>query len=381
MNKNYLKFLHNLFLLFTFTLLFYACENREDQTNNLSQNSKTEEYEKIEIKMGAKTEKISLNYKVYPQLKDERNFIDIQTKRIFKIGGIKDTALFAATQIRSDNSGNIYALDMGGYSVKKFNSEGVLIRKYGRKGRGPGEFVSPFRIDVINDGKLLVLDINLTKCEIFENDKSKQFLLSSMPVGACFIDSTSFATLQVMNPFDYSSIKKYNIIDGSSEECQNFIKVNDNLNLGMLTFLQGDILSADDKNFIYVPMYMNHFVKYSQDGKIIYARNTIEDIQLPSIGTNDSRITDFRLPDEYRSSLFAFTGNHKLYNVSYQAIKRKATSTDFTIDVYNLSDGKYEYSFILPDKKKLLYIYMDKEKLYLLNNEQELEVFTYKIEE
>lgn len=379
MNKNYTIALQSLILIIA--LLFYSCESREDQTNNFSQNSNPDEYEKIDVKMGAKTHKISLNYKVYPQLTNERKLKNLKTKRLFKIGGIDDTTLYAATLVRSDNSGNIYVLDMGGYSIKKFNNEGRLIRTYGRKGRGPDEFVSPFRIDVINNGKLLVLDINLSKCVIFENNKSKQFILSSMPIGACYIDSMSFATLQVMNPFDYSPIMKYNIENGSYVECQNLIIVNDDLNLGMLTFLQGDILNVNDRSFIYVPIYMNHFVKYSQDGKIIYARNTIEDIQLPSIGTNDARLTDFRLPDEYRSSLSAFTVNNKLYNVSYQAIKRNPSNTDFIIDVYDLSKGDYQYSLKLRTYKKLHSIYMDKERIYLLSNEQELEVFTYKIDE
>ncbi len=164
MNKNYITYLQS--IIFLLTLLFYSCDSREDQTNNLSQNSNPDEYEKIDVKMGAKIEKISLNYKVYPQLKAERNFIDIQTKRLFKIGGIDDTIFYAATIIRSDNSGNVYVLDMGGCSVNKFNNEGELIRMYGRKGRGPREFISPFRIDILNNGKLLVLDINLRKCEI-----------------------------------------------------------------------------------------------------------------------------------------------------------------------------------------------------------------------
>ncbi|MFA3782614.1 6-bladed beta-propeller [Melioribacteraceae bacterium 4301-Me] len=190
MNKNHRISL--LYLLILFTIILSSCDDRQNQTNNLPQSSNPKEYPKIEIKLGNKIHKVSLNYKVNKQSKEKRKFVDIKMTHLFKIGSIQDTIFYYPTFAISDNSGNIYVLDMQDGSVKKFDSNGVFIRKYGRRGKGLGEFMSPFRIDVSEDGKLLVLDPNLRKCEILDGDKTKQFKLTSMPTGACFVDSKSF---------------------------------------------------------------------------------------------------------------------------------------------------------------------------------------------
>lgn len=76
-----------------------------------------------------------------------------------------------------------------------------------------------------------------------------------------------------------------------------------------------------------------------------------------------------------------FLERSQLYNVSYQAMKKKATGIDYVIDVYSLSQGEYLYSFKLLDQEKMLNIYMDKNRLYLLKNKLQLEVLSYKIDE
>jgi len=370
-----------LYLVIFFSFIFYSCENRQNQTDNLYQSSNPEEFQKIEMKLGSKIYEVSLNYKVNDQPKKERKFVDIRTTHLFNIGSIKDTIFYGATFVKSDNSGNIYVLDMADCCVKKFNSKGIFIRKYGRKGRGPGEFMSPFKIDITEDGKLLVLDPNLNKCELFEANNTKQFKLSSMPYGVFFFDSQFFVTFQMIDPFKSSAIYKYNITNGSSEECQNLIYNNTDISLGPLPFLNGDIYRIDNDGFVYVPYFMNHFVKYSNEGEIIYARKTIENLKLPSAKRDNPKIASFILPEEYRSSLTAFVVDNKLYNVSYQAMKKKATGIDYVIDVYSLSQGKYLYSFKLLDQEKMMNIYMNKERLYLLKDTMELEVLSYKIDE
>ncbi|MFA3782615.1 hypothetical protein ABRY23_06060 [Melioribacteraceae bacterium 4301-Me] len=185
----------------------------------------------------------------------------------------------------------------------------------------------------------------------------------------------------MIGPFDYSALIKYDIVNGNSTECQNLILNNTGVNLGPLAFLNGDIYRIDKNGFLYVPVFMNHFVKYSIDGKIIYARNTIENIKLPSVDRDNAKMVDFRLPEEYTSSWRSFVTGDKLYNVSYQARKKKTTGTDYVIDAYAISNGDYLYSFTLSDMDILRNIYMDKERLYLLKDNLELEVLSYKIEE
>lgn len=378
MKKNYKIFQSYLFLLFVFIFL-YSCESKQERTINISQSLNPDDYDKIDMKLGGKSLQISLNYKINAQVKSEREFVELQTKNLFKIGNINDTTFYYSTIVKSDEAGNIYVLDMADCSVKIFNSDGAFIRKFGRRGRGPGEFISPFRIDITPEGKILVLDPNLQKCELFDKDKSKQFKLSSMPIGICFADSESFVTLQVINPYDNSALLKHNIASGTAIECENLIFNNEGLNLGPLTFLQGEILNIDKNNFIYIPFYMNHFVKYSNEGKIILVRNSIDNKKLPSIIRDNSEMINFRLPSEYISSLYAFIIQNELYNVSKKITKSDESSSDYFVDVYDLENLEYLYSFIFPIKKEIINIFMDKKRIYLLNTNQELEVLGYTI--
>ena len=368
------------FIIFM-TLFFYSCERKHSQTNKLSQDIVPAEYDKIEVKLGNRSYKVSLNYKIEKQSTHERKFVKINKNHLFKIGGVQDTTFVYPMFIRTDRSENIYVLDQGYCCAKVFNSEGVFLRKYGSKGRGPGEFVTPFRMDISSDGKVLVSDINSNKCELFWGNKTRQFKTPISSASVCFVDLVSFITLQNDNPFDYSAITRYNMEDGNTHECQNLIITKSGVNMGPLPFLEGDVFKVDKGGFVYVPMYMNHFVRYSSQGRIIFARNTIDNIELPSIQRNDASFVSYVLPDKYISSWRAFVVGDKLYNVSYQATKKTKIGKVYVIDVYLLDNGKYLFSFRLNVDKKIINIYMDKERIYLLDDSSELEVLSYKISE
>lgn len=56
-----------------------------------------------------------------------------------------------------------------GSEVLEFNSEGKFIKAFGRRGEGPGEFIRPWHIDVMND-KLIVGDETLRRLTIYNID-------------------------------------------------------------------------------------------------------------------------------------------------------------------------------------------------------------------
>lgn len=57
-----------------------------------------------------------------------------------------------------DNSSNIYVADEGSMSIKVFNQTGKFIKTIGRRGRGPGEFLSLRALNINSDGELLVVN-------------------------------------------------------------------------------------------------------------------------------------------------------------------------------------------------------------------------------
>ena len=59
-----------------------------------------------------------------------------------------------------DSYGNIYVLDLLAFEVRVFAADGQFIRKFGRKGGGPGEFLNP-RSLVLHNDTVIVLDNSL----------------------------------------------------------------------------------------------------------------------------------------------------------------------------------------------------------------------------
>jgi len=62
------------------------------------------------------------------------------------------------TDIAVDEQGNVYLCDMKACNIKKFSSQGKFIKVMGRKGQGPGEFISPSLV-AASDNSLYVYDI------------------------------------------------------------------------------------------------------------------------------------------------------------------------------------------------------------------------------
>ena len=58
-------------------------------------------------------------------------------------------------------NGNILILDRAACTVLEFTPEGDFVRRMGRRGSGPGEFLNPLAMTRLGDGRIAVLDSNL----------------------------------------------------------------------------------------------------------------------------------------------------------------------------------------------------------------------------
>lgn len=72
-----------------------------------------------------------------------------------------------ARDIAVDEKENIYVVDGDSSNIKIYNKDGKLLKTFGRKGGGPGEFMYPFRVDV-NDKWICVQDVHALKYIIFD---------------------------------------------------------------------------------------------------------------------------------------------------------------------------------------------------------------------
>jgi hypothetical protein len=72
------------------------------------------------------------------------------------VGEEEDFGTIIAAKVGAN--GTVYVVDHTNATVRAFSPEGRLLWKTGRKGRGPGEFELPYRIEVAPTGEILVYD-------------------------------------------------------------------------------------------------------------------------------------------------------------------------------------------------------------------------------
>jgi sugar lactone lactonase YvrE len=88
--------------------------------------------------------------------------LKVSLELVRKIGDIdtedENVAFNYPTDITVDKEGNIYVLDSGNTRIQKFGPDGKYLATIGRKGQGPGEFISPSSLDLDKDGNLVVTD-------------------------------------------------------------------------------------------------------------------------------------------------------------------------------------------------------------------------------
>jgi len=66
-------------------------------------------------------------------------------------------------------SGRIYLVDTGSHEVKVFARDGALLRRFGRRGTGPGEFNYPTMIWMNDSGEILVTDSMNFRTQVFDS--------------------------------------------------------------------------------------------------------------------------------------------------------------------------------------------------------------------
>jgi len=93
--------------------------------------------------------------------------IDIIENKRF--GGLEEEAIYQWAGIAVDTKENVYVTDMIDYSIKKFNANGELVKRTGRKGQGPGEFLQIREIVCFNDS-LFVTDGQNLGIQIFDTN-------------------------------------------------------------------------------------------------------------------------------------------------------------------------------------------------------------------
>lgn len=107
------------------------------------------------------------------------------------IGVVEGKEEFLFSEIRRiavDEQGRIYVLDLKEHSVKIFDENGSFVKKFGKKGQGPGEFQFPFEIFILGKDEIVVQSVHFS---LFSRDGDYKRSISTTPtrLGPAKMDS------------------------------------------------------------------------------------------------------------------------------------------------------------------------------------------------
>lgn len=131
-------------------------------------------------------------------------------------GMLGDIGFFAI-----NNNQEVYIIDKAYKTIKMYSAEGKMIREYGKgEGVGPGELYNPDGIDVDQNNNVYVMDSQIRRVTIFDNEGSVRNIINS-PFMAANIVATQPGVFYLTGlPLSYTGdlIYKYDINDKQNND-------------------------------------------------------------------------------------------------------------------------------------------------------------------
>lgn len=343
-------------------------KNKEVKSKVVTQNNKKEE---INLKYGKKNINVKFEFTKISDKKVDRKLKKINLFPKFKLGGITDTIFKLPISVKTDDNQNIYVLDQMDKSVSKFNKEGKFLKKYGRFGRGPGEFLFSQGFDVFGDGKIVVADPNNNKITVFEDKKIYEYKCRLGPIKVSFVSSNEAVIFQILDPIFTSMVRKINYKNQTIVDYQNILNKDsfkDDV-YGILPFLIGDLYRYKNNNTVYTSRVMNYVVVFNGEGEIDSAFKMIDD------DLDLSNVSIEKFPKDLTYQQTCVWGDELFV---YKELK-KTNENICNIDIYSISTGKYKYSLSIKNIEDIQSISFMNKMIFIIKDDTEIDVYEYKI--
>jgi len=251
--------------------------------------------------------------------------------------------------IYSTIENNYLVVDYADKYIKEFNDEAKIINVFGEgRGRGPGEVINFMDVKIDPYGRIWATDSGNSRITIFDSDGQYNIYDFKIPISRAVPISKDNYFIKER----FSSSPK--IVNLHSDRVVNFpdITNDDRIWSNVLQFI-----SAYDgrESIITALYYTNEIVKYNLDGTIAYIRRPIQAPPYPEILTprrySDDQVVFFNEVD-FNSKIQRTVDLqiidhqiHLLIDVFDDNINDRKRSF---VDVYNIIDGDYKYSYHLP---------------------------------
>jgi hypothetical protein len=266
--------------------------------------------------------------------------LKISIQEILSIGALDDEAIFQWTGVAADADGFIYVLDGLDYSLKKFDARGKLVKKAGRKGQGPGEFLAP-RLLACSQDFLYATDQTVLGISVFDKElQFKKRIPFSEPVTDLFVLSDTTMAIAVMG---IQGPGKIVVADGSGR-VQTELAYQEKYAGPMM-----DSVSAalDGQGHFYLAyVFQDRIESWDRSGKRLWSKNLlgIKKVEM-------KKIDDYVLPTEVCYKDVSLDDRGRLFVLAGKHAKNPSR------DVYVLSpSGEWLSTLTLPDTTHCIYI-------------------------
>lgn len=265
----------------------------------------------------------------------------ISLEEVLSIGRLDDDVLFQWAGVVTDSQGNIYVTDSMDYSLKKFDPQGKLVKKEGRKGQGPGEFMAPRLLDC-TEKFLYASDQYIPGVQVFDKELNfKRRLSIKKPISDLKILSDSQIAIVTLLMDQISSIFIY---DAEGELFKKF-RYSDKKSPYMMMELVSFDFDPDDNLYI-AYTFQDRIEKFNRDEKKLWTKKLLNIKKVKK-----EKISSYVVPTEVVFKDVELDNSGNLFVLGGHLSKNKSR------DVYVLSpQGKHLTTFTLPDSSHCIYI-------------------------
>jgi len=263
----------------------------------------------------------------------------ITLKEVLSIGALDDETLFQWTGVAADPDGFIYVLDAMDYSLKKFDPRGALVKKTGRRGQGPGEFMVPRLLDA-SPNFLFATDQNVAGVYVFDRELN---FIKKIPCPALIAHLKALGDdLVAVAAMSFQEPGRILVLNGEGKVLSEIAYADKNA--GVLMDSISFVPDAEGR-FYLAYLFQDRIEKWSPDGKRLWSRNL-----LGGKKAETKKISSFTMPGETCFKDIALDGRGHVLILG----GRLAKAPGRTVFVLN-TEGELLTTFTLPDTSHCLY--------------------------
>ncbi len=267
--------------------------------------------------------------------------VNIVLEEVLSIGTLEDDTLYMWTGVAADDHGNVYVLDAMDYSLKKFDPSGQLVKRVGRKGQGPGEFIAP-RLLAASQNYLFTTDQSFFGIQIFDKDLK---FVARVPLGLPLSDIAPISDEKLaVIPLTVRGAGTVKILNTQGKILQEFEYAESQDKLSLLNIT--DLEIGTERYFYLAFSFKDRIEKWSAAGQKIWTRSLLQAQDI-----REKKIGQFSVPSDVLFKTITKDSSERVYVLSGNLAPHPSR------DVFVLnSSGDLLTIFTLPHPSHCIYI-------------------------